>query len=356
MSTTVCICINGRIEEKCPCYVRSDSGNYHLVQDAAETTEIEDWEKDSEVGDMDRYIVELKTKKPGQQLERNRTVPIEREQNRYPRSFNGRSIDSSQMEADNRVTMDRFKSLRIGDDTLQKLSIGGYQIDMIRTAEKAQEIVPLPPSKLPIIFQDEELNFYHHFFNGIRTVLGDESFESIISSTTYACKGENELVADLKKVMSEGFLPTDTELTVFIKGTLKSTFEYGNNEGIRRNIPGLVVATNLWGFQYIEPGMRLTDSGIKMWLSICYNNYRLLWFNSFKDTSVPAFALEGVTRFHSAPQGRLRDNQGINDECNGYEPSVSTSRPRSRKKRSSPRSSDAMVTYNSKSGGPRSFF
>jgi len=82
---------------------------------------------------------------------------------------------------------------------------------------------------------------------------------------------------------------------------LSSTFEKSILSDDTKQVAVLKVETNLWGFRYIESGMVLQDADIKMWLANCYSYYRTIWFDTFKASGVPNFAVEGVIVNTSKP-------------------------------------------------------
>lgn len=201
--------------------------------------------------------------------------------------------DSDMMKR-NRTIMKKFEALRVGDQSLTEMSIGGYQIDLTKAAQKAKEIAPLPPAKLPIIFKDGDMNFYHHFFQGLEMLIGRSTLVDLVNTNVYFNEGENLLFGLIEGMIKAGHERTDSDLTLFTKNVLTSTFSI--DESLDQNNSGkhLIVDANLWGLQYIESGMQCKEADLKMWLSICYSHYRGLWFNTFKSAGIPSFALEGV--------------------------------------------------------------
>jgi hypothetical protein len=215
-------------------------------------------------------------------------------------------VDANTMLANRRDILRKYESLKIGDKTLTELSIGGFNVDLSKAAQKASEIVPLPPARLPIIFKDPEMNFSHHFFQGLERLIGREQVLEIVSKTRYYRDEELVLVPLIEGILRTGYERKDTNLTVFTKSVLSSTFELDDRGGDDSGDRGLVVAANLWGFQYIEDGMECKEADMRMWLSINYDRFRNIFFNTFKDSGVPAFAMEGVqTRYE--PVQRVRD-------------------------------------------------
>lgn len=207
--------------------------------------------------------------------------------------------DTSMMEK-NRSSLNKFEALSIQGQTLTGISIGGFNIDLSKAAEKTMEIVPLPPSKLPIIFLDENLNFYHHFFQGMVALIGQVSLDFITRSEHHYDDDDPILLPMVEDMIAAGYEKNDTESTLLIKKVLASTFEPTEYRQRSDNGPRLKVVANLWGFQYIECGMQMAEVDLKMWFSICYSHYRTIWFNTFKTTGIPSFATQGVRKNRSS--------------------------------------------------------
>jgi hypothetical protein len=231
--------------------------------------------------------------------------------------LSGNFQSGQDMMKDNREVMKKFEALKIGDQSLTSMSIGGYAIDLRKAAQKAKEVAPLPPAKLPIIFKDSDMNFYHHFFQGLEMLIGRSTLIDLVNTNAYFNEGENLLYGLIEEMIKTGYERSDTELTVFTKTVLTSTFSI--DESSEHCISGkhLVVDANLWGLQYIESGMQCKEADLKMWLSICYSHYRMLWFNTFKSSGIPAFALEGVqSRYEEKPIHRVavqQQNSAVNN-------------------------------------------
>lgn len=199
--------------------------------------------------------------------------------------------------------LDRFKALTINGTSMTEASIGGYQLDMSKTAQAAREYVPLPPVALPIIFVDKDLNFAHHFFNGMEHILGRQFLLKIAEIASYSARDSDGILATVKEIIDSGYIESDDELTIFVKRVLRATFEPMTTSHIGQGDTALLVRTNLYGFQYIEQGMSCKESDLKMWIHLAYMQYKLAWFNAFKSSGVPSFALEGVqTRYESDKQ------------------------------------------------------
>lgn len=210
----------------------------------------------------------------------------------------------------NRVSMERFAPLKINGTSLPSYTIGGFEVDMAQAASKAKEVAPLPPSKLPRIFVDEELNFYHLFFQGMEMMLGSSELAELTAQDKYGQSHDSavsDVVADL---IEEGWVAEDSEITVFTKKCLIATFELGKTAKGKQEVDTFTVAANLYGFQYIESGMQLQEADMRMWLSVCRSHYKTLWFNTFKTTGVPSFAQHGVqSRYEEKRQVKEREQR-----------------------------------------------
>jgi len=194
----------------------------------------------------------------------------------------------------NHIALDKFKALAINGEELTEYTIGGFKLDMKVLAEKASEFVPLPPVALPIIFIDKPLNFKHHFFQGLEVLLGREYLEKMVLEKKYSQQDDARLLPAIKQLILSGLLDTDTELTMFVKRVLSGTFGTLPSFLGKNQDEHLIVDANLWGFVYIEPGMKMSDSELRMWISMNYATYKIAWFNAFKGSGVPSFALGGV--------------------------------------------------------------
>lgn len=221
-----------------------------------------------------------------------------------PKTIGSRMIDGFQMLAAERSASRKFEAISMGGKDLTEIMIDGFQVDLNRVAQKAKEIAPLPPAKLPIIFQDHELNFYHHFFGGMDMLVGKLYLEDIISANTYHANLKADIALSLRDIIEVGYEEEDNETTVFTKVVLRSTFELASKIRQTDDCPVFVVAANLWGFQYLENGMKLKEADLRMWLSICKSHYRTAWFNTFKASGVPSFAIQGVHLSRPADVGQ----------------------------------------------------
>jgi hypothetical protein len=216
-----------------------------------------------------------------------------------------RLIDGYTLEEKNREMMRKYEALSISGRTLTDLSIGGFEIDLGKAAQKASGIVPLPPAKLPKIYIDHEMNFFHHFFQGLERLIGRDVVINITNQERYFNTSEMIILPMIEEILKSGFKPTDTQLTVFTKAVLESTFDNDLRRELDQNERGLLVAANLWGFPYIECGMEMRESDLRMWLSVSYSQFRNLFFSTFKDSGMPAFAMEGVQTRYETPKNKI---------------------------------------------------
>jgi hypothetical protein len=218
-------------------------------------------------------------------------------------------MNDSEMMEKHRKSLRKFESLSIGGRTLTEMSIGGYDIDVTKAAMKAREVLPLPPSKLPIIFADSELNFYLHFFSAIQMRLGDDLFEYLIEENNQSDDDEIPLSDMIEEILYSSYDRSDDELTILLKKIITTTFELGEVIGRNRRPEHITVAANLWGFQYIEAGMRCEETTLHMWLRICYMYFTTSWFNAFKLAGVPSFALRSSSRRRDSLSPTVREKK-----------------------------------------------
>lgn len=219
------------------------------------------------------------------------------------RTLGSRMMEGHEMMAAERCATGKFEAISMGGKDLTKIMIDGFQVDLERVAQKAREIAPLPPSKLPIIFIDHELNFYHHFFQGVELMVGRSYLDGILQARTYHADMKADIALSLRDIINVGYEEEDNETTVFTKTVLRATLELAPRIKQVEDNPVFLVAANLYGFQYLEDGMKLKEADIRMWLSICWNHYRTSWFNTFKSSGVPSFAVQGVNFNWSSTSG-----------------------------------------------------
>lgn len=216
--------------------------------------------------------------------------PFMRRSNTEPLQSHGNLMTEDDLTTENRNSLRRFESLQVGGRTLTEMTIGGYAIDLSEAAEKAKGIAPMPPSKLPIIFKDDELNFYHHFFQGFVKLFGRERFHQIVTYHKREIEDRFPIGDFIEDLICDGYQVDDTEVSLFLKKVLISTFTVQMHKQKPASGACLIATANLWGFQYIEPGLSCDEEELKAWLYICYGHYKTLWFNTFKLVGVPDFA------------------------------------------------------------------
>lgn len=235
-----------------------------------------------------------------------------------------RFFTEQDMQFGGKLHLDRFRPLTFGDKTITDASIGGYKIDLNRTAEKASVFVALPPAVLPIVFSDKELNFNHHFFQGMEILVGRKTLDAMTASRKYSETDKGKILPLVKNLITEGLKGTDTELTIFVKRVLTATFDTVPASAVKDGMDSLIVAANIHGFQYIEQGMQCRDPELKMWLHMEHLRFRMSWFNAFKSSGIPSFALDGVQdRYES---DRILKRQARKQESEGAEVEKRTSR------------------------------
>jgi hypothetical protein len=221
-----------------------------------------------------------------------------------PRMGQGQLQYGDRMMEQNRKSLRKFEPLKVGEQSLTGMSIGGFVVDLSKAAQKASEVAPLPASKLPVIFVDDDMNFHHHFFQGLDILLGKDIVQEIVTADKYYDETDLHLLPMIEGMIKVGYERSDNEITVFTKKVLTSTFEINNDAGPDAADKMLIVAANLWGFQYIESGMQMKEPDLKMWLQNCHRFYRTIWFNTFKSAGVPQFALEGVQTRYEHGRGK----------------------------------------------------
>jgi hypothetical protein len=322
-----CICKGDDYKPECPYSFEQGGGRFHCVSGDLKAIKISEdsdsscseWDERTATG-IEGLVEALKVRslvnqerevKVEPRIFQNLQVGLQSHHmgqlNQQSAAYQSNSVQQPQAIRDaaeefmqkNRVDLRKFDALRINEQSLNDYSIGGFKIDVAKTAEVVKKLAPLPPSALPKIFICDDLNFYHHFFLGIETLLGKTSFEEIIISKFHHDDAKGNIADAIAGFVSSGMLPTDNAVTMFVKKVLSSTFERTNIDEGKSEIVALKVLANLWGFRYIEPHMLLKDVEIKMWLSTCYNYYRTLWFDAFKSSGVPRFAVEGVVHDRS---------------------------------------------------------
>jgi hypothetical protein len=257
---------------------------------------------DSSSSSVDDYFIEREHKT----VQRNFSNYVQ-QQTSPARHGRGQLVDDSMMMEQNREFLRKFEALKIGNESLTGMTIGGYAVDLSKAAQKAKEVAPLPPSKLPKIFKEDDMNFYHHFIQGMEILMGTEVLDEIVETTHFFKKTELLLFPLIEGMILAGYQRTDNEITIFTKKVLTSTFELDAANEHNKDSKSLIVAANLWGLQYIEPGLEMKEADLKMWLSVNYNHYKTLWFNTFKSAGIPSFALGGVQTRYEGPAKAIQE-------------------------------------------------
>jgi hypothetical protein len=212
-------------------------------------------------------------------------------------------------------SLDRFKALTLNGMTLTEATIGGYRLDIASLSKKAAAVLPLPPIALPLIFLDTDLNFSHHFFQGLEIIAGRQFIVNLAEVRKY--HGDDEIIFGplIKDLVQSGYMEGDADLVVFVKRVISTTFEILREDSRPGESDVFLVASNFYGFNYIESGMQCREQDLKMWLQSAYSQYRNLWFNAFKSSGVPDFALDGVQdRYATASKSEnsaLRRRQAV---------------------------------------------
>jgi hypothetical protein len=245
---------------------------------------------------------------------------------------------SEYLRMGNSGSLDRFKPLVLNGVSMTKATIGGYSLDMASMAKQAAKVAPLPPVLLPLIFKDNDLNFMHHFFNGLE-VLGGRSFICMIAETgRYPREDAGKIGPLVKALATSGYAEDDTDLVVFVKRVMSTTFEVVQAIGELRHEDRFLVKSNFYGFQYIEAGMPCMEQDLKMWLHSAHMQYRSLWFNAFKSSGIPSFALDGVQDRYAEPRTQQPEHR------------AGQTAPQREERRSPPRQSRASRRHTTEEG------
>jgi hypothetical protein len=248
-------------------------------------------------------------------------------------------------------SLQKFAPLRLNGVSMTEAVIGGFKIGVEETAQQVRKYAPLPPVCLPIIFRDSDLNFLHHFFQGLETIAGRGLITSLAEEGNYSDRDGQLILPLVKAAISEGHRDGDTELTTFVKRVLDTTFEPITHNPHAQEQEWLRVKSNFYGFQYIEVGMQCKENDAKMWLHMAYSQYKMVWFNSFKASGVPAFAMEGVQdRYRGSnvvtQEGRRHAQEYRYVESRDREETIarSTRKPREHRRKSrSPKEQEASM-------------
>lgn len=205
-----------------------------------------------------------------------------------------RMNDDEALIARHRAKIEKFQPLTVDGVSLTKMSVGGFEIDLAQTAEAVREYVALPKSHLPVIFDDAEMNFHHHFFQGMEHMLGRTQLSEIVQLSKYYEDDKPVLFDFIESILKFGHENHDDVITTFTKKVLVATFVLPDEKSSSKSDRRLIVRANPFGFRYIEQKMQCSEAELKMWLSSCHDHFKNLWFDTFKSSGIPLFAMDGV--------------------------------------------------------------
>lgn len=207
----------------------------------------------------------------------------------------GRQYMNAADAAGNREnSMQKFKPLVVNGQVFTDTTIGGYRLDQEAALDKIKSAIKRPPIALPLVFSDKMLNVYHHLIHGLECVLGREVLIGISAAKYYSARDEEPIVEKLIEFMESKCDDAEEEMVEFAHQALNNTFDVVVVTRRKGSLPSLLVVANIYGFEYIEGGMRMRDPEVRMWISTMYASYRALWFSAFKSSGIPHFAIEGV--------------------------------------------------------------
>lgn len=251
-------------------------------------------------------------------------------------------VEDTRFQSNNRRPLNKFEALKIGDEDLRKMRIGGYEIDLNENRVEALKVIALPKAKLPEIFKDEDLTYFTHFFSGLSEVFTEGEFKAIKGEMLEEDDSYPIVFTKLSGLMNEGYKQTDTEAMILVKNALESTFKQENPKINRYGMPiedyhpMLTVKTNIWGFEYVEEGMRLDESELRIFIKQNLNEYERLWWNTFKMTKVPFFASPNSNRSSNRSNSSSSEMSSLNiGSLSDDQMSMSSRRSHRRKSRSS---------------------
>jgi len=224
---------------------------------------------------------------------------------RYSRNY----VTEDQLRATPEETQGRQQMVNFNGSDIIRATIGGLNVDVDRLLREVREIAPLPPVALPIVFKDMRLNFYHHLFNGLETFAGRKLIVALAEHGSYSASDSIVVSPIVKALIHSGYEPGDEEMVTFLKRVVTSTFEEWESSPAKREETAYLVKANLYGFEYIEGGMVCREQDLKMWLHTAYAQYKTTWFNAFKATGVPLFAVKGVQDRYDS-RGNLKSAAG----------------------------------------------
>jgi hypothetical protein len=224
-------------------------------------------------------------------------------------------VEDSQLRQMSLEPMDKYEALKINGKEIHEIAIGGFQVDLNKITEKVRDEVALPPARLPIIFVDNKLNFYHHFFNGIYEIVQYDDLMDVVNSDPD--KNDSDFILNtIDELLTTGYERSDSESMVLIKRMLNSTFKSSatSNRRTREKVLSLYVETNIWGFPYIQQSMTCKEVDLRYWMKACHKEYENAWYGAFKSTRTPVFA-RSVKRSSRSSQSSSKPSLRSIDEA-----------------------------------------
>jgi len=233
-------------------------------------------------------------------------------------------VEDSEMRASRREPKSKFDELMLGKMSMKEVAIGGFKVDLEEVARAANEILPLPPAKLPDLFKDKNLNFYHNVVNGLWEIIPFEMFMDIINCDPNDDNLDDILVEMISHSINIGYEKSDSESMLLIKKILQSTFESNStiDRRSRASVTNLRVRANTWGFPYLSQGMDCHEVDLRMWLKSCYREYETLWSSAFKSTRAPPFARRVLSDRRSSSSSSKSTLRSIGESVNEGEGSI----------------------------------
>lgn len=335
----------------------SDDGTVQYIDPPLPERQYRDRESSGEYSSSPSIMSNTYSDEDESKIQRHVPLPLRDVSGRDHRAPGGNLVEDSHFRQVNREPMTKFESLRIGEGDLRSVSIGGYKIDMQLAAEKAREVVPLPPARLPRVFLDDTLNFYLHFFNGIYEVVRHDDLMDVINTDPSEGRDSDFIIKVIEDLLTTGYERSDTEALNLIKRILQSTFRVEKTKHRNSSInSALFVEANLWGFPYIESTMTCKELDLRLWLQACYKLYETSWSSSFKSTMLPFFARKVGSSGSQSSHASSRQSMRVIDEESSSEiadmlrddATISSNSPhrRTRRRHSSRSSSDGHKAVN----------
>lgn len=305
---TTCDCTDGVYSPRCPYVFYNDGKPYHtLVTESKRAIHRGTTDRSADLPIPSGRRIKEEVEKISQMVESHQNLHdpfiyqddgtdeyLDHRSDQVNPSENNRYVSGDRIKLGSGASMDKFRPLKLNGVSITNATIGGYSLDIKGLTRVAAEVVPLPPVALPRIFSDEDLNFYHHLFNGLEIFSGRDFITRHAETGTYSAGDTGVLSPLVNSLITTGYIEGEDELVVFIKRVFSVTFSVLESPASSTTGGKFLVKSNFYGFQYIEGGMVCREQDLKMWLHAAYTAYKLCWFNAFKSTGVPAFALKGV--------------------------------------------------------------